>query len=126
MSLVTNVILSIGICENTCKDVEPEIVPYGLLRAIVSEYELVREINQWLNDHGHGAFGEQITAGNVSGGDKGFEATVYVGAFNYLEVSEFIEFVLTRPWHSPEEVQLFVKRQEESKFAVYGIGVASR
>jgi hypothetical protein len=121
MSLVTNVILSIG-HENTCKDVKPKIVPYGLLRAVVSEYELVREINQWLDKHDHGPFGEEITAGNVAGGDKGFEANVYVGAFNYLVLSEFVDFVLTRPWQSPESVQLFVKCQEEDKFTVYEIG----
>jgi hypothetical protein len=70
MSLVTNAILSIGIGESVCRDVKPKIVHYGLLRAVVQEYELVREINQWLNDHGHGAFGEEITAGNVAGGEK--------------------------------------------------------
>jgi hypothetical protein len=121
MSFVTNAILSIGIGESACRDVKPKTVPYGLLRAVVQEYELVREINQWLNDHGHGAFGEMITAGNVAGGDKGFEATVYVGAFNHLDVLDFIDFVRKRPWRSPEAVQLFVKCQEENKFTVYEI-----
>jgi hypothetical protein len=122
MSVVTNAILSIGSSESRCKDVDSKIVPWGLLRTIVSEYKLVREINQWLNDHGHGAFGEEINVGNIAGGDRGFEANVYAGAFNHLNDSDFIAFVLTRQWHRPENVQLFVKRQEESKFTLYEVG----
>lgn len=121
MSNVTNVILSIG-HEDECLDVEPQVVPYGLLRAIVGEYKPIREINQWLQERGRGTFGDQITAANVAGGTKGFEARVFVGAFNYLADEEFIDFVLTRRWRYPESVQLFMKCHDEQRFTLYEIG----
>ncbi len=55
------------------------------------------------------------------GGSKMMETCIYLGACNYLDVDDFIEYLHSIKWKSPEEVQLFAKRQWEDKFVVYDL-----
>lgn len=87
MSVVTNVVLVTGLMD------EPQ----------------VEEINQWLYDNG---FGSVVRVDQHAGGSKVMEVNVYLGAFNYLDESSFVEFAQTRNWRWPEEFSLFVQTED--------------
>lgn len=106
MSVVTNIILSFSIMENEISDIE-------------DSYTNMVLINNWLRKHDHGAFGEDATI--ASGGEKHLETPVYLAAFNFFDLDEFLAFLRTLPWEEPENVQVFVQGQEEEKFTVYTI-----
>lgn len=53
------------------------------------------------------------------GGSKRMGANIFIGAFNYLNIEELIEFLRTTiKWESPESVQLFVKEEGDLEFSV--------
>lgn len=112
MSVVTNILLSVSSSEERTSYPGP---PKGLLKNWKGTYALVAELNKWLEENGHGPFGEEIDAG----GEKGFEANVFAAAFNYFNTEKFIEHAKTLPWRNREAVQIFVKEQEDSKFTLY-------
>jgi hypothetical protein len=45
------------------------------------------------------------------------ECGIYVGAFNYLNDADLIKAIEAAPWKFPEDVQLFIKRQDDDRFA---------
>jgi hypothetical protein len=47
-----------------------------------------------------------------AGGPKYLEAEVWVGAFNYLPMPDFVAHLKSLAWDSPAEVQLLVRGQE--------------
>ena len=53
-----------------------------------------------------------------AGGTKALQAEVYMGAFNYLPVGEFIALVKTLPWEYPEDIRLFMQEEQEYSFRV--------
>jgi hypothetical protein len=55
------------------------------------------------------------------GGNHIFEASLYVGAFNYFDLKAFITYLKSLPWHDPDWVQLIVKDQEDVKFRTVDI-----
>lgn len=50
------------------------------------------------------------------GGSKGFEASVLIGAFNYLNTAELINYMKNIEWEYIEDVQLLYKEQEDDIF----------
>jgi hypothetical protein len=90
MSVVTNVLLKLPICEE----------------------EKIHEINKFFGERR--GFEEEIGAN--CGGTKVMEATVFPAAFNHLEIEKFIEHIRSIEWESPESVQLFICGQEEELF----------
>jgi hypothetical protein len=53
------------------------------------------------------------------GGGKCLECEVLIGAFNYLREQEFRHHLDTAvQWYCPEEVQLFIMREDEPVFSV--------
>jgi hypothetical protein len=54
------------------------------------------------------------------GGTKGFEANLYVGAFNHLDLDAFVAYLRALPWRS-RPVQLILHEQEESGFRIIPI-----
>lgn len=52
------------------------------------------------------------------GGSKFLEAGLYVGAFNHLDLDDFIEHLRSLEWKEPSQVQLIVKKQEEDVFRI--------
>ncbi len=56
------------------------------------------------------------------GGPKHIECSIYIWAANWLNLEGFLEAVRTAPWRCPEDVQVFVQGQEESRFTVYNLG----
>lgn len=55
------------------------------------------------------------------GRGKSLECNVYVGAYNRLELDEFVEHLRGIEWSSPEFIQLFVKDQEDMEFRLIRI-----
>jgi hypothetical protein len=114
MSIVTNVLLSVSLREVHTSYPGP---PKGLLKNFKASFALVSEIDKWLAERGHGAFGEEIDAG----GEKGFEASVFAAAFNSFNTESFLAYLGDLPWRDRQSVQVFVKKQEESRFTLYDL-----
>ncbi|NEQ36577.1 MAG: hypothetical protein F6K40_09945 [Okeania sp. SIO3I5] len=53
------------------------------------------------------------------GGGKSMEARVYGGAFNFLDIDNFIEVVKAQNWRAKKNVQLLIQDQEDSCFTMY-------
>lgn len=104
MSYVTNVILHIGILENKDQKIE-EVNTYFLDRDI---YPLISVVDEKLPRDWYG-------------GDKRLECNLYLGAFNYLYLDEFIAHLRTIQWKDPESLQLIIKEREDDKFRVIDI-----
>ena len=68
MSRVTNVIVTLDLLEHKF---------------------VIDRLNTWLNLRGHSRL---LQVDHLSGGEKAFEAYVYLGAFNYFDSNRFIEF----------------------------------
>ena len=49
-------------------------------------------------------------------GSKFLETGLFIGAYNHLNLDELLTFLKTMAWHEPEDVQLIVKQQWDSKF----------
>lgn len=98
MSRVTDVILTASLQE------EP-----GETRT----YPAVEELNTWLRER---RFGELKEVSEAAGGTRAMQALVFLGAFNYLDLSEFVEAVKAAPWRDSEGIALFVKQEEEWRF----------
>ena len=49
-------------------------------------------------------------------GDKHMQCSVYLGAFNYLDMAEFTALLRSLGWDAPEYVQLFAKEENEDTF----------
>jgi hypothetical protein len=52
------------------------------------------------------------------GGTKFMEARIYMGAFNYLDIDDFRNYLRTMDWADRDLVQLIVKEQDEEKFRI--------
>jgi hypothetical protein len=108
MSVVTNVILCAGAAEDGYKP--------------LPETDGIKFVNDWLRDLrpdvSHNALVniEAPDNGNWYGGTKRLECSIWVGAFNYLPVEEFVERVKAAPWRDKESVQLFIKEDDDQLF----------
>src|SRR5258708_27419615 len=52
------------------------------------------------------------------GGSKYLETGLYLGAFNHLNLDDFIKHVRTISWRLPECVQIIVREKEDMKFTI--------
>ena len=56
------------------------------------------------------------------GGTKHFEANVFIGAYNYLDLPSLITFLKSEvKWEDPTYVQLLVQEQDDLKFKLIDI-----
>jgi len=79
------------------------------------------KLNEWLRAMQNGQ--ELADVSEYVGGHKAFEADLWAAAFNYLDVEDFIaewRRVFSDCEFEPD-AQLFLKRQEDDKFTVYGV-----
>jgi hypothetical protein len=104
MSQVTNIILIVDI-------IEPEVDDLPIA---------IKEINQWLTSKGHPIFASALGRHtDAYYGEKCLEATVFVGAFNFLHSEEFVQAVQKAGWRSPENLQLMLQKQDDDRFTLY-------
>ena len=60
------------------------------------------------------------------GGSKFLECGLYLGAFNHLDLDEFIKHVRTISWRLPECVQIIVKEQDDMKFTIIDLDLMAQ
>jgi len=108
MSWVTDVIL--------CLSVEERFQDHS---DFSESCESLDKINAWLGEHEQGKL-DELSEHVVSGG-KAMQAFVYGGAFNFLDVEDFIKVVLSQEWKMPQAVQLLVKKEEDEAFTMHTI-----
>jgi len=51
-----------------------------------------------------------------NGGDKAFQACVYLLALDYTVIEETVQTIFGLPWEMPEGVQVFVKDEHDERF----------
>jgi hypothetical protein len=95
MSTVTNVILVAGVDE---------------LRAIAQVNEMIHRT------HSHEDRPFTDANNHPVAGARVLETSIFLGAFNGIGLPLLLNIVQSAEWESPEEVQLFVKEQEDLKF----------
>lgn len=105
MSRVTNVILHVSILEDEEFEDGPIIRVVDLNRTLVLD-KLNTKFER-VDQH--------------AGGGKVFEAPVFMAAFNHCPTGIILSFVRRQPWAYPEDVQVFVKEEEDDGFKLYGI-----
>lgn len=75
------------------------------------------ELNKWLDERGHGNL---LEISEAAGGKKGFESSLWAGAFNYLDRIDFVvEFFRLRDsvrCRGRDDVQLFIQEQQDTTF----------
>lgn len=103
MSLVDNCILSFSICEDD---------------------EKIIEVNSFFNVELQKPFVDvdaNFLPTGWYGGSKMLETPLFIAAFNYFPESEFINHLKTLNWKYPEDVQLIIKRQDDSIFSIINV-----
>jgi hypothetical protein len=80
-----------------------------------SETEAMLEVQSWL---GRGNYGQLVAVDKWAGGNKAMQAEVWMGAFNYFKLEEFVAFVKSQKWESPDRVQVLTQREEDAVFAI--------
>lgn len=98
MSRVTDVILTVSLLE------EP---------GDTGGCPAVEALNAWLRER---RLGELNEVSKAAGGTKVIQARVFMGAFNYLDLTEFIDAINATPFLDRESLALFVKQEEEERF----------
>lgn len=68
-------------------------------------------VNAWLKAHGYGELLE-VTDGVRS--NKAMQTSVYIGAFNYLDLKGFRQCVTAAPWEDPDMVRFFYKGEHDA------------
>jgi len=105
MSTVTNVILILSVSED--------------------EEDRIKEINSYFSKEDTSSFPTSkglVSADDKSipnhwyGGQKMLETNVYIGAFNGLDIEEFLEHLKSIKFEDSENVQVFYQLQAEDKF----------
>jgi len=60
------------------------------------------------------------------GRSKYLESGLYLGAFNHLDLDDFIKHVRTISWRLPECVQIIVKEQDDVKFTIIDLDLMAQ
>lgn len=98
MSHVTGVILTISLLEEGEYD---------------GDFPAIDAVNAWLGLRAHG---EIKRVDFFSGGKKAMQAAVFMGAFNYLNIKEFLSAVADAPWVNRDGLAIFVKDEHDERF----------
>lgn len=109
MSVVTNLIVTWGCGEGDSKNYDEDII--------------LRINNYFKEDTSAGANQRFPIVRNTDwyGGSKHLECGLAIGAFNYLNLEEFIEYLKSINWKYKDEVQVIVKEQDDMRFRVIDI-----
>lgn len=54
-----------------------------------------------------------------AGGDKGFQANVWMSAINYLNIAEFVALFRSLRWQLPDLATLLIKDEHDDSFTLY-------
>lgn len=56
-------------------------------------------------------------------GSKEVEADIWIAAYNYLDLDQFMSIVSICDWESPEDVRVFVQDQDDNHFSERATGL---
>lgn len=91
----------------------------NIIIVTVPEDEGMKEFNSLMSSEYEGSQGSpfsdlyDICEDFFCAGTKGLEVGIYTGAFNYLNLDNFIELMNKTHWEFPEGVSLFVQDENE-------------
>jgi hypothetical protein len=102
VSSVTNLILHMGILENKDQRI-----------AEVNKYFLEKDTKPLISI--------EAPARGWYGGDKYLECNLYLGAFNYLYLGEFVAHLKSLSWEEPGSLQAIVKEQGDDNFRIIDV-----
>lgn len=112
MSVVTNVILSAGPGDDTAiAPLNRALIDAGIpaLRNIGDDHnssDPYDRTEEYYDEHARW------------GGTKAPEATLYGGAYNFLDVEQFLRTVEAQPWRARSDLQVFLKEQQDDRWTV--------
>jgi hypothetical protein len=75
----------------------------------------IKDVQLWLSRAGALPL-NQIDG--FSGGTKAVEHEIWAGAYNWLDVPEFIKAVKNASWEFPSDVQLLIKEESDDLFSL--------
>ncbi|MEA9414460.1 hypothetical protein [Flavobacterium sp. PL02] len=105
MSKVTNVIILLS-----CSEDESRIInELSLFEYKKDSFFIIKSIE------------DKILPNYWYGGTKGFEASVLIGAYNYLNIRDLISYMRNIKWEYIEDVQLLYKEQEDEVFKLISL-----
>jgi hypothetical protein len=76
----------------------------------------IAEVNAYFPTDESCSGGQLVDVSDHAGGTKYLECTVLLGAFNYLTVSAFVSHVRSLSFEFPDDVNLFIRRQDDDGF----------
>lgn len=57
----------------------------------------------------------------IAGGSKHMISNLYAWGANHLDLQGFLDIIANAPWQYIDEIQLFVKGEEDSRFKMYNL-----
>lgn len=78
----------------------------------------VDKIHGYLNDH-HDTMLNEIS--EYGGGNKVMQCFIHAGAFNYLDLEAFLNFLKTLPYEVRQLIQLLTSEEHDDKFTLQEI-----
>ena len=75
----------------------------------------IKDLQLWLSENEMPALNQ---VDGFAGGKRAFEAEIWVGAYNYLDIQEFTQAVLDAKWLYPDAVQLLIKQEADDVFSL--------
>jgi len=73
----------------------------------------VEFVQSWLKSQ---SFPGLVEISEYAGGNKMIEHEIWAGAFNFLDVEEFVNVVRSAKWDLPRDVQLLIKKENDDLF----------
>ncbi len=84
--------------------------------------QALQNVNAWLNADEEKMYGPltDLTSGAI-GNQVGMQANLYGGSFKHFDMEKFMETVKMQEWHDPDQVQIFIKGEEDQQFTLLGL-----
>lgn len=91
--------------------------------------EIEKSLTTWFSDNRLGRMpiscDSEILPNGWYGGGKFLECEICVGAYNYLDINDFLKYMKTLPWKYPEYVQVMYQEQEDDFFTSWRLSDAA-
>jgi hypothetical protein len=95
-----------------------------ILLVSVLDEDVAHRVNEFFLTSGSqsGTPGQMIRVDEyASAGHKAMQATVYAGAFNYLDIVGFLRHVASLPWEDRSTVQVLLQDEHDDQFHLLGL-----
>jgi hypothetical protein len=89
-----------------------------ILSTSILDADKSADLNAAIHRHYKDPFGAlMVISRDDAGGDKELEATIYLAAFNGFDLDRFLVAIRAVLWDDPEELQLFIKDEDDEHFS---------